>query len=175
MSHFKCTQKWRIRRASGTPRPEAGPRSRRKDNKRASDSVTRFGEILPLWQKFTSLWQFFDSLFLFWQMLSLLWQICDINGLICIVANSQILKNNLTILSHWPQMTIKIPLEKPRSDESGLTSNSIRIVFQATTSRWGPVGVEARKWYQTKITRKCFDIITQKVDLRGLKPVWPDG
>ena len=27
-------------------------------------SVTIFGEISPLWQKFTNLWQFFDSLFL---------------------------------------------------------------------------------------------------------------
>ena len=30
-------------------------------------SVTRFGKILPLWQRFTSIWQFFDSLFLIWQ------------------------------------------------------------------------------------------------------------
>ena len=30
-------------------------------------SVTRFGEILPLWQKFTSLWQIFNGLFLIWQ------------------------------------------------------------------------------------------------------------
>ena len=30
-------------------------------------SVTRFGKILPLWQKFTSLWQIFNGLFLFWQ------------------------------------------------------------------------------------------------------------
>ena len=27
-------------------------------------SVTRFGEILSLWQSFTCLWQFFDILFL---------------------------------------------------------------------------------------------------------------
>ena len=32
-----------------------------------SRSVTRFGEISPFWQKFTSLWQIFDSLFLIWQ------------------------------------------------------------------------------------------------------------
>ena len=55
-------------------------------------SMTRFGEILPLWQKFTSLWQKFDSLFLFGKMLSLLWQICDIVGLIFSVPNSQTLK-----------------------------------------------------------------------------------
>ena len=30
-------------------------------------NVTRFGEILPLWQKFTSLWQKFNGLFLIWQ------------------------------------------------------------------------------------------------------------
>ena len=32
-----------------------------------SRSVTRFGEISPFWQKFTSLWHIFDSLFLIWQ------------------------------------------------------------------------------------------------------------
>ena len=31
------------------------------------NSVTRFGELSPLWQKFTSIWQIFDSLFLIWQ------------------------------------------------------------------------------------------------------------
>ena len=29
-----------------------------------SNSVTRFGEIMTIWQNFTSLWQFFNSLFL---------------------------------------------------------------------------------------------------------------
>ena len=33
-------------------------------------------------------------------MLSLLWEICDIIGLIFIIANGQILKNNITIWSH---------------------------------------------------------------------------
>ena len=40
-------------------------------------SVTRFGEILPLWQKFTSLWQIFDRSFLIWQNTELTFQICD--------------------------------------------------------------------------------------------------
>ena len=31
---------------------------------REASSVTRLGEILPLWQKFTSFGQIFDSLFL---------------------------------------------------------------------------------------------------------------
>ena len=39
--------------------------------------MTRFGEISPLWQKFTSLWQIFDSFFLIWQnaepTLAILW------------------------------------------------------------------------------------------------------
>ena len=37
--------------------------------------------------------------FLFGKMLSLLWQICDMIVLIVIIANGQILKNNLTIWS----------------------------------------------------------------------------
>ena len=51
-------------------------------------SVTRFGEISPLWQKFTGLWQ--KCSFLFGKMLSLLFS----------VPNGQILKNNQTIWSH---------------------------------------------------------------------------
>ena len=61
-------------------------------------SVTRFGEILQLWQKFTSLWQFFDGLFLTWQnaepTLANLWHYWAI----FIVANGQILKHNLVTL-----------------------------------------------------------------------------
>ena len=41
-----------------------------------------------------------DGLFLICKILSLLWQICDIIVLIFIVANGQIMKNNLTIWSH---------------------------------------------------------------------------
>ena len=60
--------------------------------------MTRFGEIPPLWKKFTSLWKFFDSLFLIWQeMLSLLWENCDIIGLIFTVVNGQLLKNLVTL------------------------------------------------------------------------------
>ena len=42
-----------------------------------------------------------DSLFLICKMISLLWQIWYIIGIIFIVANGQILKNDLTIWSHW--------------------------------------------------------------------------
>ena len=31
------------------------------------NSVTKFGEISPLWQKLTSLWLIFAGLFLIWQ------------------------------------------------------------------------------------------------------------
>ena len=64
-------------------------------------SVTRFGEISPLWQTFTSIWQNFDSFFLIWQNAEPTLAICDIFGLIFIVANGQVLKKNLTIWSHW--------------------------------------------------------------------------
>ena len=63
-------------------------------------SVTRLGEISPLWQKNESPWQMFEGLFLIWQMLSLLWQICYIIGLIFIAVVGQILKYNLIIWSH---------------------------------------------------------------------------
>ena len=52
-------------------------------------TVTRFGKISPLWQKFTGSWQILTVYFLFGKMLSLLWQICDIIGLILIVSNNE--------------------------------------------------------------------------------------
>ena len=54
-----------------------------------------FGKRLQVFGKFLTVY------FLFGKMLCLLWQICDIIMLIFIVANGQILKNNLTICSHW--------------------------------------------------------------------------
>ena len=44
--------------------------------------------------------------FLFGKKLSQLWQICDIIWLIFSVTNGQILKNNLTIWSHWLYHTL---------------------------------------------------------------------
>ena len=67
-------------------------------------SVTRFGEVLPPWQNFTSLWQNLTVYFLFGKLLSLLCKIWYIIGLILIVANGQILKNNLTIWSHCTEL-----------------------------------------------------------------------
>ena len=60
-------------------------------------SVIRFGHFGKSLQVFG---KFLTVYFLFGKMLSLLWQICDIIGLYFIVANGQILKNNLTIWSH---------------------------------------------------------------------------
>ena len=64
-------------------------------------SVTRFGEISPLWQRFTSNRQFFDRL-------PVIWQICDIIGLICIAANGRILKNNLVTLATLESMMLAL-------------------------------------------------------------------
>ena len=66
-----------------------------------SGSVTRFGERLQVLGKFLMVY------LLFGKMLSLLLQICDIIGLIFSVANGQILKNNLTIWSHWTLSTTR--------------------------------------------------------------------
>ena len=70
--------------------------------------MTRFGEISKLLQKFTSLCQILTVYFLFVKMISLLWQICDIIGLYFIVANGQILKNNLTIWVHYIVVSINV-------------------------------------------------------------------
>ena len=53
-----------------------------------------FGKSLRVFGKFVTFY------FIFGEILSSLWQICVIIGLIFIVANGQILKNNLTIWSH---------------------------------------------------------------------------
>ena len=70
-------------------------------------SVTRFGEISPLWKQFTS------RLGIFWRFISYLAKIrayfgnfLTLLGLIFIIANGQILKNNLTIWSHCPWLTL---------------------------------------------------------------------
>ena len=84
-------------------------------------SVTRFGKILPLWQKFSSIWQIFNGLFLIWQNAE---PTLAIFGQFFIVSNGQILKNNLTIGSHceshdphscWLQQQIKNGNKKSRS------------------------------------------------------------
>ena len=54
-----------------------------------------FGKSLQVFGKFLMVY------FLLGKRLSILWQICYIIGLIFIVASGQILKNNLTIWSHW--------------------------------------------------------------------------
>ena len=58
----------------------------------------------------------FLTVYFLFGKICLLWHICDINGLIFIVANVQILKNNLTIWSHWidvlrGQRSVKISLQ----------------------------------------------------------------
>ena len=69
-------------------------------------SVTRFCEISPLMQKFTSLWQILTVYFVFYKILRLLWHICDIIRLIFNAANGQTLKNDLAIWSHCPEFCI---------------------------------------------------------------------
>ena len=58
---------------------------------------------------FTRLWQNFDSLFLIWQNVEPTFKNWYIIGLIFIAAKGQILKNNLTIWSHW--VCLKIGIE----------------------------------------------------------------
>ena len=89
--------------------------------------MTRFGEILSLWQKFANICQIFDSLRLIWQMMSILLHICDIIGLIFIAANGQILKNNLTIWSHWLAKTFEWIRRKNQSLASTTTTTAFDV------------------------------------------------
>ena len=68
-----------------------------------------FGKSFLVFDKFLTVY------FLFGKMLSLLWQIWAI----FIVANGQILKNNLTIWSHWPLFD-KAPLPFQKFDANSL-------------------------------------------------------
>ena len=64
--------------------------------------MTRFGKIWPIWQKFKVFGNFLTFYFLFDKIMSIPWKIV---GLIFIIANGQILKNNVTIWSHWLEQT----------------------------------------------------------------------
>ena len=67
----------------------------------ALTSVTRFGEMVSYFGENLHVFgKFLTVYFLPGRMVSLLWLICYIVGLIFIVANGQILKNNLIIWSH---------------------------------------------------------------------------
>ena len=55
-------------------------------------SVTRFGEILPLWQNFKSLWLFFEGLFCIGQNIEPNWANFNDIGQNFIVVNCPILK-----------------------------------------------------------------------------------
>ena len=65
-----------------------------------ADSVTRFGEISPLWPNVKTLWPFESVDLVFGKILSLFRQICYAFGQIFIVVNSHMLKNILLIWSH---------------------------------------------------------------------------
>ena len=57
--------------------------------------------MLPDLAKFRHFDKILKVYFCFGKILNLLWQMFCINGLIFIVTNGQILKDNLTIWSHW--------------------------------------------------------------------------
>ena len=63
--------------------------------------MTRFVEILPLWQNFKSLWgTFWMGYLAFGKLLYQLWNFYA-TGQIVIVVNSQRLNTNSVIWSHW--------------------------------------------------------------------------
>ena len=66
------------------------------------NSVTIFGEILPLWQNVKSLWAIFKVIFKYvcGKFCNLVWKCFYAIGQVNIVTNGQIVKNNLAIWSH---------------------------------------------------------------------------
>ena len=59
-------------------------------------SVTRFGDILPLWQNLKLLWQFLGRLFSIWQNIEN--TLKDLYGQIIIVVNSKYWTDTVTLL-----------------------------------------------------------------------------
>ena len=93
--------------SSGTADADARCKScRRKKslqrNCKADDcnSVTRFGEISPLWQNFKSLWLFFEDYFLLAKIFTSIGQIFMILDKFWMFFMAQSWKDNLTIWSH---------------------------------------------------------------------------
>ena len=86
--------------------------------------VTRFGEISPLWQHKLSLWQFLEV----GKILKLVWQNFNAFGQIFIVVNSQILKHNLAICSHWWWLVPQV-YRKRQVRSRDLTDTNIKKVF----------------------------------------------
>ena len=92
-----------------------------------------FGKSFPVFGKFLTVY------FLFGKILSWLWQICDVIGLILIVANGQILKNNLTIWSsHVPDDALLViaSLENPRHAELDIAVAAEKLGQEGGFLRW---------------------------------------
>ena len=77
---------------------------RKEENKIKIDllgSVTRFGEISPLWQNFNYLWKSFEGSFSNWQIFNLFWELFLLLGKCSMLQMAKCWANNLAIWSHW--------------------------------------------------------------------------
>ena len=81
-------------------------------------SVTRVGKFCHFGKKLHAFGKFLIVYFLFGKILSHFGNFFDIIGLIFSVAHCQMLKNNLTILSHWssPNLFMALVVEAETSD-----------------------------------------------------------
>ena len=113
---------------------------------RVSISVTRFGEISPLWQKFKTFWLSLEGLFSIWQNfkptlanISSKWQAF-------IVVNHQKLKNNLSIWSPW----FRSDLYSMSSNESPTWRNLVVVeIFLWTTKFFSGKKVNKQKSFES--------------------------
>ena len=110
-----------------------------------------------IWQHFATLVKVYKSLAICWQFISYVakcWayfgKFVIFFGLIFIVANGQILKNNLTIWSNWQQSTTW-------PDTSLHLFLGTKELHNASSSLWGSVGTPPSRCKKTslKVQRNC--------------------
>ena len=77
-------------------------------------SVTRFGEISPLWQNFKSLWLFLRVYFVLGKILNPTGHIFRILGKFSLFLLAQYWRNNLAIWSHWSTTMLMLMITFPR-------------------------------------------------------------
>ena len=88
--------------------------------------MTRFGEISPILQNFTSLGHIFEGLFLLSKMLSLHWQICYSIGLNLIVAYGQILTESVGLPACLKNVRRMSDWDRKRAEYSNQDNKHVR-------------------------------------------------
>ena len=128
-------------------------------------SVTRVGKFCHFGKKLHAFGKFLIVYFLFGKILSHFGNFFDIIGLIFSVAHCQMLKNNLTILSHWssPNLFMALVVEAETSDLRYKTfwrnleaAKNKKVCSYAWTST---AKFQAMMIFKQNITQNCWPIL----------------